>query len=45
MSIFRQNRHFSNVLVVWKTEVEVLTVCGASCKTDGNLKGLTVIFP
>jgi hypothetical protein len=30
---------FSNVLVVWEAGVGVLTVCGASCKTGGNLWG------
>lgn len=44
MGIFHQNRHFSNVLVVWEAGVEVLAVCEASCKTDGNLGGKTVIF-
>jgi len=39
MGIFHQNRHFSNVLVVWWTRVEVLAVCEASCKMGGNLGG------
>jgi hypothetical protein len=37
MEIFRQ--HFSKVSIVWKAGVEMLTVCGASYKTGGNLEG------
>jgi hypothetical protein len=39
MNIFRQMRHFSKVFVVWGVGVGVLVVCGANCKTDGNLGG------
>jgi hypothetical protein len=39
MRIFRQMRHFLKVMVVWKAEVEVLTIYGVSCKTCGNLGG------
>jgi hypothetical protein len=39
MGIFRQIGLFSKVLVVWEAGFEVLTVCGASCKTGGNLGG------
>jgi hypothetical protein len=38
MGIFRQNRHFLNVLIVWEAGVRVLRVCEASYKMDGNLK-------
>jgi hypothetical protein len=37
--IFRQIEHFSKVLVIWGARTRVLTVCGASCKMGGNLKG------
>lgn len=39
MGIFRQNGHFSNVLVVCEAGVEVLIVCSASLKMGGNLGG------
>jgi hypothetical protein len=37
MRIFHQIGHFSKVLVVWSAGVGVLAICGASCKTGGNL--------
>jgi hypothetical protein len=37
MGIFCQNLHFSSVLVLWRAEVEVLTVYGANCKIGSNL--------
>jgi hypothetical protein len=36
MGIFRQNEHFSNVLLVCEAGVRVLAVCGVSFKTGGN---------
>jgi hypothetical protein len=39
MGIFCQNGVFSNVLIAWGPEVEVLTVCRTNCKTGGNLEG------
>jgi hypothetical protein len=44
MGIFRQNMHFSNVLVVWRARARVLTVCGVTCKMAGSLRGLNCNF-
>jgi hypothetical protein len=38
MKIFRKMGHFSKILIVWGVRVGVLVACGASCKTDGNLR-------
>jgi len=38
MGIFHQMGPFLEVLVVWGARVEVLAICGTSCKTDSNLK-------
>lgn len=45
MDIFLQNKHFSNILVVWEARVVVLAVYRASCKMSDNLEGYTIIFP
>jgi hypothetical protein len=39
MRIFRQNRHFSKVLVVWEATVQALVVREAIQRITGNLRG------
>jgi hypothetical protein len=44
IGIFRQNRHFSKVLVVWRARIQTLVVWGAIRKTGGSLWAKLYIF-